>query len=124
MKRIYPSYCVCARTQALPTLSLPPIIGAYVQHALDALQSQYDHNPNDHNPNSSVLIKSAQDMTCARRLADGALHHPAVMTRLSVPPEHQLAVYMPLLLPLLVPLVRGLVVETMRVVQHVHGRGA
>lgn len=62
-------------------------------------------------------------MTCARRLADAALRHPAVMTRLSVPSEHQLAVYMPLLLPLLVPLLRGLVVETTRMVKQLRSGG-
>ena len=97
--------CAQQHQQALPTLSLPPIIGVYVERAFAAAEDGVA---------ATSLWSAAGSMACARQLADGALRHPAVMTRLSVPPEHHMAVYMPLLLPLLVPLVRGLVTEGRR----------
>lgn len=71
---------------------------------------------------TASLEKAAATMACARQLVDGALRHPAVMTRLSVPPEHHVAVYMPLLLPLLVPLARGLAAEGSRVARRMWRR--
>lgn len=95
--------------QALPTLSLPDVIGAYVHRAGQAAVEGM----------VPPLHKAAASMACARQLVDGALRHPAVMTRLSVPPEHHVAVYMPLLLPLLVPLARGIIAEGSRAVRRV-----
>lgn len=99
-------------TQALPTLSLPDVIGMYIHRAGQAAAVSV----------AQRLQEAAAYMACARQLVDGALRHPAVMTRLSVPPEHHVAVYMPLLLPLLVPLARGLAVEGGRAAQRMWRR--
>lgn len=99
--------------QALPTLSLPDIIGTYVHRAGQVAAAGV----------AAPLQQAADSMACARQLVNGALRHPAVIPRLSVPPEHHVAVYMPLLLPLLVPLARGLLAEGSRVVRRMCRRG-